>query len=265
MGKTKTAFIGETSAEEQQKEAKIRAKKIAAKKEKGIRVPGLKGGERVVAVGGEVISASETTENKTEDKAVKIHKRGKKYLQSRMLVDPTKTYPVRDAVELAQKSSYSRFPGQLELHMNVVKKGRYEINLPHSTGTTKKVEIANDETIAKLEKGVVDFDVLISSPTFLPKLVPFARLLGPKGLMPNPKNGTLTDNTQAAAEKFSGNTLILQTEKDVPVIHTVVGKISDAPNDLSDNVKAVLAGLGERAIQKAILKATMGPAVKIAI
>ena len=96
----------------------------------------------------------------------------------------------------------------------------------------------------------------------MPKLVPFARLLGPKGLMPNPKTGTII-KTKKDAEKFSGNTTNVKTEKAAPIIHTTVGKVSQKESELVENTNTLLDAVGKRQIEKAFIKATMGPSIKV--
>jgi large subunit ribosomal protein L1 len=140
-----------------------------------------------------------------------------------------------------------------------------QVTLPHQAGREKKVEIATDETVIKLKEGKIDFDILVATPEMMPKLVPFARLLGPKGLMPNPKNGTLV-NDPKKAKSFSTATITLKTEKDAPLIHTVVGKTSQKDEEIADNVEAVLKAFGgSKQIIRAFIKATMSPVVKIDI
>jgi large subunit ribosomal protein L1 len=138
------------------------------------------------------------------------------------------------------------------------------VTLPHSTGKSKKIELANDATIAKLKEGKVEFDVLLATAEMMPKLVPFARLLGPRGLMPNPKNGTLIKNEKDAG-KFAADAMTVKTEKKQPVIHTSVGKVSMGEKDLDENINAVLDAVGRKAILKAYVKSTMSPSVKLSL
>lgn len=267
MGKTKTAFVADTASggtDGKSKYAKKAAKR-SAKTENSVRIPGMGGGERIVAIG-----ADFPTQTPQEQKAVAQgqntgpKKRGRKYLAAAAKIDPTKKYTVREAVELATATSTSRFAGKLELHVSLEKKNSFEVTLPHATqATQKRVEIATDATIEKLQKGTIDFDVLITTPQMLPRLVPFARLLGPKGLMPNPKNGTVADNPERAMERFSGNSVMLKTEKDAPVIHTVVGALGDPEDHLVENTQAILKVASLANIRKAVMSATMGPGIQI--
>jgi large subunit ribosomal protein L1 len=99
----------------------------------------------------------------------------------------------------------------------------------------------------------------------MPKLVPFARLLGPKGLMPNPKNGTLVADIKKA-KSFSTGAVTLKTEKEAPLIHTVIGKNSQKDEEIIENAEAVLKALGgSKQIVKAYMKSTMSPSIRLQI
>ncbi|MBU0572361.1 50S ribosomal protein L1 [Patescibacteria group bacterium] len=267
MGKTKTAIIsGELEPEVSKGKGKKKGKKQKSSKEKkGVKVPGLKGGERVVAVEAEPIAETEEKGKTTKEIERKVKVRGKKYIEAQTKVNKTKLYPLTEAIKLVKETSYSTFDGTINLHV-VVKKAGISANalLPHSTGKEKKIEVAKESTIKKLEKGNVDFDILLATADMMPKLVPFAKILGPKGLMPNPKTGTLIKDIKEA-NKFSANKINLKTEKKAPLIHTPVGKVSSKEKDLSENIEAVLNGIGKRQIIKAYLAPTMGPSVKVQI
>ena len=98
----------------------------------------------------------------------------------------------------------------------------------------------------------------------MPKLVAYAKLLGPKGLMPNPKNGTVI-KSEKDAEKFSADQKTIKTEKEQPVIHTSIGKMSMNETDVSENIQAVLDAVTKSNIEKIYLKLTMSPSVKLQI
>lgn len=259
MGKTRTAVISPEPETKADKRKKKRHKK-SAREEKGVRIPGLKGGERVVAVEAEPVPE----ETKKEEKLRKKPKtRSKKYKAARAKIDSSKLYSLPKAVNLVKETSYSAFDGTVELHLVTKKVGiSTNVSLPHSTGKKKKIEVANKVTIEKLKKSKVDFDVLLATPEMMPELVPFAKILGPKGLMPNPKNGTLIKKA-ADAKKFSGNDIILKTEKEAPLVHTVVGKVNQKEKELVENTETVLSAFSKNQIVKAYLTSTMGPSVKI--
>lgn len=284
MGKTKTAFISEVpeakkSSEEAYREKKERqAREAASAKSSGetkkVHIAGLKGGQRIKIVETETAPAEEekTVETKEPEgekkKTTKVPKvRGKKYTESKAKVNPTQSYSTVEAIKLVKETSYSKFDGSVELHLILKKVGTsIQVKLPHSFGREKRIEIANDETVKKLEKGKIDFDILLATVEMMPKLVPFAKMLGPKGLMPNPKNGTLIKSEKDAA-KFSVNTLNLKTEKEAPLVHTTIGKVSSENKKLLENLGAIFAGFGggNKQIVRAYIKATMGPSIKIQV
>lgn len=191
--------------------------------------------------------------------------RGKKYASVRSKVDHNRSYTISDALKLVKETSFSKFDGTVELHAQI-KKGSLSVNitLPHQFGNVKVVEFADDKTIEKLKTGKIDFDVLVATADIMPKLVAFARILGPKGMMPNPKNGTLVKDKKAA-EKFSGNAMTIKTEKDRPLIHTKIGKVSMSDQELMENYTAVVTAIGSKQLVRTFVKASMGPSVKIEI
>ncbi len=268
MGKTKTAFVSEITEEPKKKRTEKQ------KKSEKVHLSGLKGGQRV-----KVVEAAPTEEapiieegkvvekTKGPERAKRVERvRGKKYKEAKGKIDREKLYKLSDAIKLVKDASFSKFDGTMELHLVVKKAGTTaQVTLPHSAGREKKVEIATDETVEKLKAGKIDFDILVATPDMMPKLVPFARLLGPKGLMPNPKNGTLVSDPKKA-KSFSAGTVTLKTEKEAPLVHTVVGKNSQADKEIVENIEAILKTLGgSKQIVRAFLKSTMSPSVKLAV
>lgn len=218
----------------------------------------------------ETENAAETSEVTKEQaeapkKATKANARSQKYHSVRAKVDKTKLYEPAAAVELVKKLSYSSFVGTVELHAVLKEEGvSVTWSLPHSTGQTLRVAIASDELLTKIEGGEIDFDVLISSPQFMPKLAKLARILGPKGLMPNPKNGTLTDNPELKRKELEGGKVTIRGEKKAPLLHTVIGKVDMEAKDLTQNLEAALKALRGRAT-KISISASMSPGIKVAI
>lgn len=259
----KTAFVGEEKNQEKHKKAH-------QGEDEKVHLAGLKGGQRVKMVEATPEEAPTTQEGKvgeTTKKTKGVERiRGKKYVAAKSKLEHEKFHNIPEAVKMVKDSSYSKFDGTMELHIVVKKLGTsVQVNLPHQAGKVKKVEIASDETIAKLKEGKIDFDVLVATPDIMPKLVPFARLLGPKGLMPNPKNGTLVSDPKKL-KSFSASAVTLKTEKEAPLIHTVVGKVSQKDDEISENIEVILKALGmDKGIIRAFLKSTMSPAAKIKI
>jgi len=114
-----------------------------------------------------------------------------------------------------------------------------------------------------LEKGKIDFDILITHPSYMPKLVKYAKLLGPKGLMPNPKAGTISDKPEEVVKKFQKGMIRWKTEPKFPLVHQLIGKISMEEKALEENIKKFIQSVGEKHILSAFIKTTMSPSVKI--
>jgi len=269
MGKTKTAFVtGQEEALSGEEKYKLRLKKKAEKeaKEKAkVEGVGLKGGERIKVITGEEIITSQTPEEEKARKKAKIKVRGKKYLSAKQKIDKSKEYEINAAIKLVKETSYSSFDGTMEAHFVVKKQGlSVSTALPHATGKAKKVEVADEETIKKLQKGIIDFDVLLATPDMMPKLLLFARLLGPKGLLPNPKTGTLIKNKEEA-KNFSTDKMNIKTEKEAPLIHTIFGKTSMDNKKLEENLKSLIEAVGARQITKLFIKSTMSPSVRVKV
>lgn len=271
MGKTKTAFVSE-SGEKKNKEKQHQAHKADAEK---VHIAGLKGGQRVKMVEaalpeGALAKSAPTvaTSDKSSASQRKVVEkvRSKRYVGAKGKIEAGRAYPIKEGIKLVKETSYSKFDGTVEAHLTVKKVGtNAQVNLPHQAGREKKIEIVDENTIKKLATGKIDFDVLITTPDMMPKLVPFARILGPKGLMPNPKNGTLVPDIKKA-KAFSTSTITLKTEKEAPLIHTVIGKVSQDDKELTENLEAIFKVLGgDKQIIKAFLKSTMSPSVKIQI
>ncbi len=111
-----------------------------------------------------------------------------------------------------------------------------------------------------MEKGKIDFDALVAHPQVMAKV---ARFLGPKGLMPNPKNGTISPTPEKVAEKLTGGEIAWKTEADFPIIHQVIGKLSFKDKQLEENFQAFTKSVGETKIKNITLKSTMSPGIKV--
>lgn len=253
MGQTKIQLIG---SEEKPKEKKKEKK------------------PRVVAVSGEIpqVEEKKATDYADSEKSTRTKKkksRGKKYLASLAKIEPNKLYTFSDAAKLVKKTSIESFDGSVRLSLIFAKKSnkgdKISVELPHSSGSKKKIEIASEATLEKIKEGKIDFDVLLASPNQMPKLVPFAKVLGPRGLMPNPKNGTLVADPEAEIAKFSANSVIVKLPKDSKSGSVVIGKTSQEESEIVANLEAVVKGVGARGLKKAVVSATMGPGIKVAI
>lgn len=208
-------------------------------------------------------AATQTEAAKTSVKKPRV--RSPRYLKSKSQIDADQLYSLTDGLKLLRQVSLAKFDPTVELHLNLKEKGLSKVvELPHSTGKTRRVALVSPEVLSQIESGKIDFDLLLASPSQMGQLVKFAKVLGPKGLMPNPKNGTISDDPAAAAKKLSSsNSLVLKTEKDSPVVHVAVGKLSQPDSELAENVSAVLSHLSQ--VQKIVLKSSISPAIKLQV
>jgi len=282
MGKKRIAVLGEPSfAEATEGKAEKKPKKVPSDKDVHKVVKLGKQHGHLADVGAEALKEAEvikekekkleseiTKEVKKEGKEAKkevkpAKTRSKKYLQVKKQIDKTKFYPLSEAIKLLKKISISHFNGSIDVHLNVNETGlKGTVEFPYSTGKTQVVKIADEVLIKDLEKGKINFTLLIASPKMMPKLLKFAKLLGPKGLMPNPKSGTISDNPEEAAKKLAQKTQF-RTEPKAPLIHLSIGKVNDTEKNLEENFKTLIKAVGKRNIKKAVLAPTMGPSLKV--
>lgn len=276
MGKIRIKTLGLAEEEKKERE-KAKVRKEARQGKKTAKAPGLKGGERVVAMAPteEELAAIPTPppeeeikeappEVKEKAKVSQPKKRGKKYQGAAKLVDKSRLYPLQEAVELVKKMSFTRFDGSVEVHIATAEKGvAGEVHFPHSTGKKRVVAVADDKILSEIEAGKINFDLLVATPQFMPKLAKFAKVLGPRGLMPNPKAGTVTEEPEKVVEKFKKGGERFKTETQAPLIHLVIGKVSFPKNYLEENLKALISAIGPDKIKKLTLSSTMGPGIKV--
>lgn len=191
-------------------------------------------------------------------------KRSQKYQQAKNQIDKTKFYSISEALELLKKLRQTKFISSVELHLNMIEKGiKQNVALPFGTGRAVRVAVVNDELLAKLDNNLIDFDVLVTEPAFMPRLAKYAKLLGPKGLMPNPKNGTITTDIEKARTAFSKGQIQVKTEANFPLIHQLVGKLDMKNEELAENIEAIVAAVKKAKIKTAFIKTTMSPAIRL--
>ena len=225
-----------------------------------------------------------------------MKKRSKKYREALEKLEKGKLYPLEEAVKLVKETSTSKFDGTVEIAVRLnldTKKNdqqlRGAIVLPHGTGKTKKVlvlakgdaakaakeagadYVGDVDMISKIEKeNFFDFDVIIATPEMMPLLGKLGKVLGPKGLIPNPKTGTVTMDTKKAVEDVKKGRVEYRTDSYANV-HALVGKVSFDDEKLVDNIKAFMDVIIKSKPQAAkgiylkgvALASTMGPSVKV--
>ena len=222
-------------------------------------------------------------------------KRGKIYKKLTKNLDRTVSYSLKDGVKKAKELSYSKFVGSLEIHVDLKlpkdkdpKSLKGGVSLPHAT-STKDVKVAvfctpekedeakkagadfvGMEAIMKdVKEGKIEFDVAIATPSVMPKIAVLGKELGPKGLMPNPKNGTVTDDIAEAVSEYKKGKQTFACDPS-GVVHMNVGKIDLEDEKLIENIHVAVQAIAdvigktpELTVERMHLAPTMGPSVKI--
>lgn len=225
----------------------------------------------------------------------KLERRAKGFRKSVEQIESGKNYSLADAMDLAIKTSYVKFDATVELHIRLGVDPRQAdqnirdiVVLPAGTGKSIRVAVfadtegvsaakkagadiaGEDEFLQQLDKGVIDFDVLIATPMGMAKLGKYARVLGPKGLMPNPKSGTVTNEVAKAVEEAKAGRVEYRVDS-TGIVHLGIGKISFGKDRLLDNARAVLASIKSNkpsSIKSVYIKSifattSMGPSIAI--
>ncbi|MDJ1645838.1 50S ribosomal protein L1 [Mycoplasma phocimorsus] len=224
---------------------------------------------------------------------------GKKLEAARKLVDKDRIYDLSEAIELAIKSSYTKFAGSIDLAFKLnldTRKAdqqlRGAVTLPNGTGKNVRVLVATDNPALKeasiasgadivvdsleleaiIKEDKFNFDVMVAEPKMMPLLGKYGKKLGPKGLMPNPKTGTVTPMPQKAVEELKKGKANYRTDKN-GIVHSLIGKSTMSVEQLTENAKTLItlikklkpAAVKGTYIQNLTVSATMGPSVKIKI
>ncbi len=223
----------------------------------------------------------------------KLERKGKKFRTSAELVDKNKAYSLEEAISLAKKTSYVKFDATVELHVKLGVDPRIAdqnirdtLVLPSGTGKQIKVAVLTDDVDAAkkagadivgtddvlnlLEKGSLTFNVLIATPSLMSKLGKYARLLGPRGLMPSPKSGTVTNDISKAVSEAKAGKVEYRVDS-TGIVHLGIGKTSFTDQQLLANAQAVLASIkGNKPssikgiyLKSLYLTTTMGPSLSL--
>lgn len=229
-------------------------------------------------------------------KALAPKKRGRHYQAVKGKVEEGKSYPLSEAVKLVKETSYAKFDASVEAHINLGldagqdgQQVRTTVVLPRGTGKSTRVlvfaggkageaalsagadKVGDEATIGKIAaSGEVAFDAIVATPEFMPKLAKLGRILGPQGLMPSPKAGTVTDKPAEVVGQLKKGRVELRT-KGQPIIHAVIGRVSSPDEHLVENFKALLEELNRvkpsktkgQFIKSIFLTSTMGPSVRV--
>lgn len=220
---------------------------------------------------------------------------GKKRKEANKLVEPDKQYQIKDAMHLVKKTNTAKFDASVDLHIRLgvdPRKAdqalRGTVSLPHGTGKTKTVAVfctpdkeqeakdagadyvGLDELVAKVQGGWTDVDVVIAMPQTMAQVGRIGRILGPRGLMPNPKTGTVTPNVGDAVAEVKKGKISFRVDK-FGIIHTSVGRVSFSADQLHDNAMEVLSNIIKMKpstvkgiyMKSVTLASTMSPGIKI--
>jgi len=224
-----------------------------------------------------------------------VTKHGKKYTQARALQEETKAYTVEEAVALLKKAAYAKFDESVDLSLRLGVNPKYSdqmvrgtVVLPHGTGRTKKICViaagekikeaeqagadfaGGDDLIEKIAGGWIDFDVVIATPDVMRGVGKLGRILGTKGLMPNPKAGTVTFDIKKAVEETKAGKIEFRVDK-TSIIHSPVGKVSFSEAHLVDNINTFLqaivhakpAAAKGKYVRTMSVSSTMGPSFRL--
>lgn len=223
-------------------------------------------------------------------------KKGKRYAEARKLVDRTNLYDVEEAVSLVKKSATAKFDETVEAHIRLGVDGRHAdqqvrgaVVLPHGTGKKVRVlvfakgdkvaeaeaagadYVGGEELVPRIQKeGWLDFDVVVATPDMMGIVGRLGRILGPKGLMPNPKAGTVTMDVAKAVKEIKAGKIEYRLDK-TNIIHVPIGKASFTEEQLADNfqtlieaiLKAKPSTLKGQYLKSVTIASTMGPGVKL--
>jgi len=225
-----------------------------------------------------------------------MKKSGKKYVEASKKVDKKKLYTKDEAIKLVKETSITKFDSSVEVAFNLnldTKKSEQQLRgsmvLPNGTGKTQKVlviakgdaaeaakkagadYVGDTDMIAKIEKeNWFDYDVIVASPDMMPQLGKIGKILGPKGLMPNPKSGTVTADTEKAVNDIKKGMVEYKTDS-FGNVHTIIGKVSFTDKQLLENLDYVVNTITKakpsvvkgKYIKNIVVSSTMGPGIKI--
>ena len=222
-------------------------------------------------------------------------KRGKKYQQAVAMVNPELEYTLEEACDLVKKTSTTKFDASVDVDIRLGVDPRHAdqmvrgtVSLPHGTGKEVRVlalvneakqdeareagadHVGLDDYISKIEEGWAEIDVIIATPDVMGKLGRLGRFLGPRGLMPNPKSGTVTMDVASAVKQVKAGQIDFRVDK-TGILHTAIGKVSFNANDLKENAEAFFQTVMRLKpstakgvyVKNVFISTTMGPSIPV--
>ncbi|MBI4175339.1 50S ribosomal protein L1 [Candidatus Berkelbacteria bacterium] len=215
---------------------------------------------------------SDTADKKSVRAPVKPKLRSGRYQEHVAKVDARRAYPLTEAVDLAKQTAYGKFDASLDIHVRLSpprgkkdagERFRTVVVLPHGTGKEPKIGVLDEALIEQIkQRGDTDFDILLASPALMPKVAQIAKILGPKGKMPNPKIGTVTDQSDEAKRAILSGRIEMRADAQ-HILHQAIGRVSWPTEKLVQNLEALFASLPRHRLQTGTLAATMGPGIRI--
>jgi large subunit ribosomal protein L1 len=224
-----------------------------------------------------------------------MSKHSKRYNALKEKVEIGKEYDISKAIALIKDQGELKFDAGVELHVRTgidVKQSdqhvRGTVSLPHGTGKKQKItaitedpdkakkagaqSAGGEEMIKEIQAGKMDFDVLVAEPAFMPKLAPVAKILGPRGLMPSPKNGTVAPDVEKAISELSKGKIAFKNDN-TGNIHLMVGRVSFSEDQLKENIQTAFdaiktsrpTGVKGTFVQNTVVSASMGPGIKVSL
>jgi len=298
--KNTIAEIEEAIAGAEKHEVKEAAPAKAGKRsEKSIREAEEKADKEARKEAGDTTSQTGEEETRKKGPAPKVRsrleRRGKSYRKVHELLEAGKVYPLAEALELATKTNPTKFDASVEIHVRLGvdprqadQNIRSTVVLPNGSGKSVRVavfapesdheaakkagaDVVGDETFLKqLDKEELNFDVLVATPQYMPKLGKYARLLGPRGLMPNPKSGTVATDVAKAVTEAKAGKVEYRVDKQA-IVHLSVGKVSFGAAKLEQNARAFFDSLQAQKptslktsyVKSTSITTTMGPGIKV--
>lgn len=271
--------------------------KAGKRSEKAIKEAQEKAAKEARKEAGDTSAQSEEAAAKRGPKPVTrplVERRGKSYRAKAEKVEKAKVYPLTEALALAVETNPAKFDASVEVHVRLGvdprqadQNIRATVSLPHGTGKTIRVAVfapeadhaaakkagadivGDEEFLKQLDAQKLDFDTLITSPQYMPRLGRYARLLGPKGLMPNPKAGTVTTDVTKAVTEAKAGRVEYRVDKQA-IIHLSIGKVSFGVDKLAENAKVFFDSLSAQRpsslkgsyVKSTNITTTMGPGIK---
>jgi len=220
----------------------------------------------------EALDKKSTKKTKKEDKpATKKSRRSAKFLKTKEKVEAGKLYKMDEAIELVKELSMSKYDGAVEAHVHMNKKkakgstesSKGTFHLPNGSGKERNIVILTEEKIEEIAKTKkIDFDIAIATPALMPKVAKIAKILGPKGKMPDPKSGTVTDKPEEAIKEINSGKVEYRIDAG-DNIHQMIGRVSWDNAKLLENLNAIFASLPKARIAGAYLVPSVGPSVPL--